>query len=352
MLNHLQHLVTALDRQNMLKHLKNFPEHLQTAYDLVSKYTFKVEPGAIQQVVILGMGGSAIGGEMSVGLSYEFGKVPFFIFRNYHIPGWVNEHTLVLVVSYSGNTEETLSALDQAIIKKASFIAISSGGQLAAIAGQAGADLIRVPPGLPPRAAFGYLFMAQLATYYKVGLLDITLDRWIGDIMQELRKNIQPLLPEEAGGKAFELARALEGKLPLIYTGPGILAPVGIRWKGQISENAKMLAYHNVYPEMNHNEIVGWRQIPELLKQIVVIHLQDESDDERVAIRMSKTGRMISHLSGGIFYVNSTGSNVISRILSLVQLGDFMSYYLALLNQEDPTPVVAIDELKAFLAGV
>lgn len=352
MVNHLQHLVATLDRQNMLEHLKNFPQHLQTAYELVDKHTFKTPTKSINQVVILGMGGSAIGGEMSVGLAHDYGKVPFFIFRNYQIPSWVDQNTLVVAVSYSGNTEETLSALNQAIARKAAFIAITSGGKLSEIALAAGVDTIIVPGGLPPRAAFGYLFMAQITTFWKLGLMNLAMDKWIRNIVQEAEFNIHPLLPCEVGGRAFELARALENKLPIIYTGPGVLAPVGIRWKGQISENAKMLAYHNVYPEMNHNEIVGWRQMPDLLNKIVVVHLQDEDDDERVSVRMDKTGRMISRLSGGIYYLQTHGSNVVSRMLSLVQLGDFTSFYLALLNQEDPTPVVAIDELKAYLATV
>lgn len=352
MVNHLQHLVSTLDTQNMMAHLTQFPQQLQTAFDLAESHHYKVKVDKIRQVVILGMGGSAIGGEMSVGLSHDYGKVPFFIFRNYRVPVWVDEHTLVVAVSYSGNTEETLSALNQAMQSKVPFLAITSGGKLAEAAEKAGADVIQVPGGLPPRAAFGYLFMAQLTAYWKLGLMSLPMDEWIGAIVEEAEFNLHPLLPVNVGGRAFELARALENNLPLIYTGPGILAPVGIRWKGQISENAKMLAYHNVYPEMNHNEIVGWRQMPELLSQIVVIHLQDEDDDERVTLRMDKTGRMISRLSGGIYYLQSHGSNVISRILSLVQLGDFISYYLALLNREDPTPVVAIDELKAYLAAV
>lgn len=352
MVNHLQHLVSTLDAQNMLAHLTQFPQQLQTAFDLAQAHKYKVKVDNIRQVVVLGMGGSAIGGEMSVGLSHDYGKVPFFIFRNYRIPAWVGEHTLVVAVSYSGNTEETLSALAGAATKNAPFMAITSGGKLAEEAERAGADVIKVPGGLPPRAAFGYLFMAQITAFWKLGLMNLAMDAWIHTIVQEAEFNIHPLLPESVGGRAFELARALEKSLPIIYTGPGILAPVGIRWKGQISENAKMLAYHNVYPEMNHNEIVGWRQMPELLSQMVVIHLQDEDDDERVTLRMDKTGRMISRLSGGIFYLQSHGSNVVSRILSLVQLGDFISYYLALLNREDPTPVVAIDELKAYLAAV
>ena len=352
-MDHLHYLINSLDKEKMLEAIESFPRQIKEAYDIARVVTLKLEGKNIQQVVILGMGGSAIGGEVTVGLSQKFSKIPMFINRDYDVPRWVNASTLVVAVSYSGGTEETLSALDVAIKQGAQLLIVSSGGQISDIAKKQKADLITIPDGLQPRAAFGFLFLAQITALWKLGLIDIPLDIWMEDAVKEATFRTHQYSPDEIGGHAYSIARDLHEKIVAVFSGPGFLAPIAARWKGQICENAKTLAYHYQYPEMNHNEIVGWKQNPELLKNIAVVHLVGEDEDHyRVIARMDKTGQMLAHYAGGVYFFHTQGENLLSKIFSLVQLGDYVSYYLALLNNENPTPVEAIGVLKAHLATI
>ncbi len=346
----LQRLISRFDREDMLQHLRNFPQHLREAYDNAKASPLNVKAKTVENILILGMGGSAIGGEMVQALALRYGTRPFFLLRDYTLPAWVTAKTLVVAVSYSGNTEETLSAATAATLKGAPVVGISSGGKLSELIKEVGGDVFKVPPSLPPRAAFGYLFTTQLVLFQRLGLLDLPLDQWLPATHRLAKHLVQTYGPAKLGGRAYNMARDLQDKLVVIYAGAQLLAPVAARWKGQLCENAKHLAYHSLYPEMNHNEIVGWEQNPDLLKRIAIIHLQDEEDHERVLARMDKTSQMIAPLAGSLHFCHSEGQNPLARMISLVQLGDWVSYYLALLHEVDPTPVEPITKLKAYLA--
>jgi glucose/mannose-6-phosphate isomerase len=270
--------------------------------------------------------------------------------RSYTLPEFVNKSTLVVVSSYSGNTEETLSAYKTAREKNAKILCLTTGGEVMRLAEQHRNPVIKVVPGLQPRAALGYSFFPLLLALTRIGLLK--------DRNNNIRETVDVLwkLSRQLGNyrnktnRAIRIARALHGRLPIIYSSSEHLDAVNVRWRGQISENAKQLAYGHVLPEMNHNEIVGWDVDRALLKKSVVLFLKDKGVHDRVRLREEITRSIVRRHAGKVLEVSSEGSSLLARIFSLVYLGDWVSYYLAILNRRNPTPVKVIEYLKGELA--
>jgi glucose/mannose-6-phosphate isomerase len=297
------------------------------------------------------MGGSAIGGDLVRSYLADELKIPFLINRNYTLPNFVGPASLVIVSSYSGNTEETLSAYAEAKDRKAKIICICSGGKLMELAKQDGFLWVKVPEGYPPRAALGYSFVLPL--------MILVLLKLAPDKQSELEETIKTLInglnsykaeKKTSENIAKQLALKLHKKLPIIYSAENHLDAVATRWKGQICENSKMLAFANFFPEFNHNELVGWKKIDEYKDKLVVIILKDKDDHIRIKRRIEITNGIIQGLGVEIIQKESIGQGLLSRIFSLIQLGDFTSLYLAILNQIDPTPVEVINFLKNELA--
>lgn len=344
--------IKGCDKSGMLGIIEAFPDQvvrakeIGTAFELPETLSKKYE-----NIVCTGLGGSAIGGDIA--RSYLAGSIniPFIVNRNYTLPSFVNNKTLVAVSSYSGNTEETLSAYKDARDKKASILVISSGGEISKMAAADGFTVLEIPSGLPPRCALGYSFFPLIIALSRIGLtkdLARDIDETI-KVLSDIKTEMAGSVPESKNS-AKKIARELYGKLPVVYAGQDHMDAVATRWRGQIEENSKTLASSQVFPELCHNEIMGWENPEHVIKESRVIILKDKDDHPRVSKRMDIIEKIIKDEKVDVIKVFSRGSSLLARTFSLVYTADFVSFYLAVLNGRDPTSIERIDFLKKELA--
>ncbi|NHM28823.1 bifunctional phosphoglucose/phosphomannose isomerase [Desulfofundulus sp. TPOSR] len=338
------------DTKGMLKALWELPEQCARAWEL--GMAADVSPmDDLRQVVVTGLGGSAIGGDLLRVYAAQRLDVPVVVNRDYVLPEFVGPHTLVFAVSYSGNTEETLSAYAQAREKGASLVVLTTGGKLGEMARNDGVPVITVPGGIAPRSATGYLFIPTLAVLYRMGLLP-DLSHEVAEcvsLLQSMREELKPEVPRDSN-QAKMLAASFHNRIPVIWGSSGTTEVVAQRWKGQINENAKAPACWNVFPELNHNELVGFEFPGELLRRLYVVILRDPRDHPRVQKRFAITREIMEGAVAGVVEIMARGSGALARMYSLVYIGDYASVYLAMLYGVDPGPVRVIDTLKARLA--
>ena len=342
--------IRRIDPTAMYSWLSDFPGQVEEAVRIGTQSPLALNSKGVKSIVVTGMGGSAIGGDLVRSyLSSEL-KVPFSVSRSYALPAYVNRRTLVIVSSYSGNTEETLTSYRDAIRRGAKVLCITTGGEVERLAGKHGHPCIKVPPGLQPRAALGYSFFPLLVALSRLGFIKPR-QRDIKETVGSLTsRSLVYRNPKGFGNLPLEIAKRLHKRLPILYSASDHLDAVSVRWRGQISENAKQLAYGHVLPEMNHNEIVGWNVNPSLMKKMTVVFLRDRGTHPRVQLREEITKKIIKSYASDVLEVRSEGRSLLARIMSLVYLGDWVSYYLAILNKQNPTPVKAIEYLKGELA--
>jgi len=338
--------IKSYDEDNMLKLLLELPKQCTIAGDIAQNFDVPVEYRNASNIVITGMGGSAIGGDLARVIFSAQSPVPIIVNRNYTIPEFIDDKTLFIGVSYSGNTEETLSAFKAAHKKGAQLLAITSGGELKKLAIKIGAPYLIIPGGQPPRASLGYLFVPLLSIISRLGFApNFNLNFDLSESLKLLSEMADEFTPEKECSLPKKLANKLHNHIPIIYASQDLDA-VAIRWKGQFCENSKTLAYHNVFPEMNHNEIEGWLHPKELTPKCQVVMLRDEFDHLRTQKRMDITKCLIKKHTADITCVKSRGKSLLARTLSLIYIGDFTSFYLAILNNINPTPVDRIGKLK------
>lgn len=337
-----------VDRSGMMDHILGFPEQVEEAIEIGRDAQLPPWKG-LKGVAILGMGGSAIGGDLVRGnLSASF-KPPIGVVRDYTLPFWVERDFLVIASSYSGNTEETLSSYQEALFRGTKIIIITTGGRLGELASKDGFPWIRIPSGFPPRAALAYSFFPILLCLQRFfGLGDLQLNG-LADHLRSLREEYRPQIPTQ-GNLAKVVAGKIAGRLPIIYSAPGPFEAVGIRWRGQLAENAKTLSFTSLFPELNHNEIVGWELGGGVKEKAISIFLQDSGYHPRIIFRMELTAGMMEKDGVEVLRLESSGKSLLERVFSLIHLGDWVSWYLALLEGVDPTPVERIDWLKGELA--
>ncbi len=345
-------LINQHDPKRMRDLILNFPQQAEEAVAIGNAAKIKLNTKQIHNIVITGLGGSAIGGDLLRAYGADMCKVPIVVNRHYYFPAYVGKNTLVIVSSYSGNTEETVSAYKDAVKRKAKIFCITSGGEVERLAKKHKHPYIKIPGGLPPRAALGYSFFPTLIALSALGFFK-NQKKEIAETLAVL-KNLSVRYADHNDEKntALQLAKTLHGKLPLIYSGADKLDTVNTRWRGQITENAKTLAFGHVFPELNHNEIVGWEVLKDLMKKIHVVILRDKEDYSRIQLRMEVTKGIIGGLADGITEVRSEGKSLLARTFSLLYLADWLSFYLAMLNGVDPSPVKKIDFLKEELGKV
>jgi glucose/mannose-6-phosphate isomerase len=292
------------------------------------------------------MGGSAIGGDiLSVLLSYDT-NIPISTVRNYVIPVTADSSTLVFACSYSGNTEETLSAVDEALDRRCKIIGITSGGKLEEFCMDNDLLVVKIPKGLPPRAAIAYLFFPMLVILERLKvILEPVVFSGVLKTLKEQRDNLLPEVPgDENRGKM--LAQELTNGIPYIY-GHTYLNIIAKRWQTQLNENAKVVAVSGGFPDMNHNELVGWAEDnPDTCKQFVIVLLRSADEHPRMTKRMELTKNTLETKVGKVIEASAEGENRLSRMMSTMYLGDYTSVYLAILRGIDPTPVEPIEELK------
>ena len=296
------------------------------------------------------MGGSAISGDLISSLLYQSMTVPLHVVRGYDCPSWVDADSLVVAVSYSGETEETLSVFHQAVERSATLAAITSGGVIAREAEHRNIPLVAIPKGLPPRSALGYLFFPLLRILERAHVGNAP-DQAIEEALALLERECDSVGPSSPAERnpSKQLAQALAGKTAIVYGASSLTDSVAYRWKTQIEENAKAFAVSGSIPECDHNEVEGWHGDP-LTSRFHAVFLRDRGESQRIAKRMEVT-RGIASRRAGTTEVWSKGEGRLARILSLIQVGDWVSYYLAMLRGVDPWPVTAIEHLKQKLGN-
>lgn len=324
--------------------IERFTAQLKEAVEIGHEAQISPSEHPIHKVYVAGLGGSGIGANFVASFIRKESPVPYLVGKGYHIPAYVDQNTLAIASSYSGNTEETLASFAQMEATAAKIVVISSGGKLIEMAREKGYDYIQVPGDWPsPRACLGYSLVAQLYLLEKLGLIS-------DQATSEIKKSIDLIEnnASEIRQKAEHIANYLHGKIPVIYI-DGSMEPVAIRLRQQINENAKSLCWHHVIPEMNHNELVGWR---DQKTNLAVLFLRNRDDYERNAIRMDINKEIISEYTDTIIEVYSKGDTFIQRALYMVHLGDWISWYLSQLRGMDSIEVHVIDYLKSELAKV
>ncbi|MEM4309079.1 MAG: bifunctional phosphoglucose/phosphomannose isomerase [Thermoplasmata archaeon] len=336
-----------VDRSGLLPLTAQFSEQIEEAKEIAKK-TLENFSCRADKIVICGMGGSAIGGDITAAWAFNKSKIPIFVLRDYFLPAFCDENTLVITASYSGNTAETLSAFDDALRRKSKIVAISSGGILEKKARENDVLHIKIPSGMPPRGATAYMLVPQLLILDAGGIASCEeeLEETV-EVCRALKENLKPDVPSERN-QAKIIAKKVLGTIPNIF-GMGISAPIAKRWRTQINENSKMIAREDVFPELNHNDTVGWSGDP-LPERFSVVILRHHGEFERNRMRIEITKELVLKRSREIIEVWATGASDLAKMLSLMYIGDFVSIYLAMLRDIDPTPVPVIENLKKLLA--
>lgn len=321
--------------------IAGFPEQLKRAIQIGEAAKIGKNKFPIRNILVSGLGGSGIGGTIISNVLRDDIAVPILVNKEYQIPAYVNENTLVIISSYSGNTEETLSALMQAFKKNAQIVCITSGGLIREYADTNDIDYVMIDGGSPPRAAFGQSFVQLLYILFHLGLIE-------GGFKEYLNQAITLLETEqsEIQASAKAIAEKLNGKIPVIYA-DAKFEGVAIRFRQQINENAKLLCWHHVVPEMNHNELVGWR---ERNQNLAVMFLRNNNDFDRNQERMEFTKSVVSQYSDTVLEIFSKGEYDIVRSLYMIHLTDWVSSFLAELKGVDAVEIDVINKLKSQLA--
>lgn len=348
----LDSLDYSIDSEDVLGAVERFPEQCREAWEIGRSTTNLPDGEGIDSVLVLGMGGSGVSGDVVQAVVEPRLPIFFRTIKSYGpLPEWVGRNTLVFAVSYSGSTEETLAALDQALEKGARIVTVSSGGPLAATAASKGLAHVGIPTGLQPRASLGYLTLPILAVMNQMGLSpDLQAD------MDEAIKVLSELAPRchrdrpAVENPAKDLAARIGGRIPVVYGGHGVGATAAYRFKCDLNEYGKTPAFWNEIPELDHNEIVGWNQLDDLTsKRFVVILLREPGEHERVALRFEVTRHLIENRLAEFVEVNAEGGSVLARLLSLIFVTQLASIYVGLAYGVDPGPVDVIMKLKSEL---
>jgi glucose/mannose-6-phosphate isomerase len=331
-----------LDPHNARKVLSEFPAQCRRAGTLTSEPALRADRPRV--VVVAGMGGSASSGDLLAAYAAETVDVPILVHRGYGLPALAGPHALVIASSYSGDTAEVLSAFDVAVARKVPVAAVTAGGALAQRAAAVGRPRVTLPPGLMPRMALGYLFFPALPLLAGCGV-HVAAPGEVDEALAMLDALAFELVPERpaADNEAKRLALSIADRLPAIYGGPAT-GPIAYRWKTDVEENAKTFALAGALPEMNHNEIEAWQSTG--AKDMHVVLLRDRGEAPEIARRFRVLHDLVSPSAGGVSEVWGRGEGRLARLLTLTYLGQWTSYYLAVLRERDPWSVPLLDEVK------
>jgi glucose/mannose-6-phosphate isomerase len=339
--------IRAVDTLDMWGSTCSFPNQWKQALDSAADLEFSFDKSRIRNVCITGMGGSAIPGDLLRGYMAGTSRIPVVVNRQYTLPAWVDENTLFVACSYSGNTKETLDAFDSAMAAGAPTVCLTTGGRLMEKAIESDCDFIHIEAGLAARAALAYFFVPMYRMFREMGMIPDS--PAIIESMPDFLCEQVELFSDLENSRPLQLAGEIIDTLPVIYSNSEYLEAVNYRWRSQFAENAKVLSYGNVLPEMNHNEIVGWEQMAHLTGRLSAFILYDADEYSGIESRMEITRNLIRDHVVSMNMVPSDGPSRLARMFYLVQFGDFLSLYYAYLNGTDPTPVAKIDILKSML---
>ena len=334
------------DPKGMIDTVYSFADHIEDASEIGKKISLRQKYNNIHNIVIAGMGGSAIGGDINNMLLRDDLAIPLIVSRNYNIPKWANKHTLVIVSSYSGDTEETLSAFDDALLKECQTIGITTGGTLLKKISGNNLDHIMMPKGLQPRAALAYSFVPMLYLFLELGLIEIDLHNNLINSVTLLKSVRDSYRYNDENNKTWTLSNKIYNTIPIIYGESENTSIIALRWSNQLCENSKMLSFCNELPEFNHNEIVGWENNRSIIEKLSIIWLNDESNHERIDIRQEITSKILDNVVDKQFEISLNGNTRFERLLHLIHFGDWVSLWCAYLHNTDPSPVEKIANLK------
>lgn len=342
----IEELVKKYDPENQFDVLKNSHRQIEYAWNN-SVNTGAVDTAAVRNIIISGLGGSAIAGDLLKNFLKDDLSCPLLINRNYNLPVWVDETTLVIVSSYSGNTEETLSVLYAALQKKCRIICITTGGEMLDVANAHDVPVVLLERGYQPRYALGLSFFTLLKIFQTLGFIaDHT--SFVDNMVWLWEARADDFVQE--GNWAFTSAESLTGYIPVIYSAADYTDVIGNRFKSQLNENSKVHAFMNVFPELNHNEIVGWETFRDENFRAKVVMIIDPSYHTQLMKRFNITADIISEAGAEVIRLESKLDTRKERLLDLVYLCDWISYFLALLRGKDPSEIDNIHLLKKRLA--
>jgi len=339
-----QRKIEGIDKEKMRDLLIRFPLQCREAFQIAEEPKISLEIlSKKRKIIICGMGGSAIGGEILKTLPR---KVNFSVFinRGYILPQLVDKEAMVFAISYSGNTEETLATYKEAKKRGISLVSICSGGKLREWSKRDGVPCFVIPSGMPPRTALGYLFIPMLKVIEELEWIEKENYEELFQVLSNIKRSSAPSVPTERN-RAKIISSKLLGKIPLIYGVEGKTDVIAHRLKTQFNENSKILAFWNVFPELNHNEVVGWEKEKNLNK-FYFLFIRDKEEGERIKKRIEITQDILKDKGVRWEEIWTEGESLLTRIFSAIYFGDWVSFYLALLQDVDPTAIKTIDLLK------
>ena len=341
-------LNTDLDQSDMKGAITSFPDQIGESFAIMEKWSPDKEYTDIKNIIILGMGGSAIGGDVAEVIAQHHCSVPIIVNRSYTIPHWVDSNTLILASSYSGDTEETLSAFSQCQERNCSILVLSTGGTLTQHAKDMKLDRVAIPQGYQPRAALGFSLTLILLVLERLGFIPNMVSENIKDSIIPIENLCVEL--SQSRNSALTIAKKIHSTCPIIYGSECLTWVAALRFRGQLAENAKMLSFHHHLPEQNHNEIEGWTVNENIMGQFSIIWLRDVDDHPGTQDRMDISSSLLESAPRYQLTISQSGTHRDIRLLKLIHYTDWISYYAALLNNVDPTPVNRIQALKARIA--
>ncbi len=338
-----------VDTLDMWGATAGLPEQVEAAVSAASGVSGLPSHDRVENVVVLGMGGSGIAGDVLMAAAAPFMPVPVTVVKGYQPPDFVGTGSLVFAMSFSGDTEETLEAAGLAYEAGASLIVVAGGGAFVELAGEWDVPVVPVPTTIPqPRAALGAMAIPPLVLLEEIGLFPGAL-QWVDQAVSQLRRRRDELV--RPGSVAEELARRIGRTIPLIHSSGDLGAVAALRWKAQVNENAKSPAFFNVYPELCHNELAGWGQHGDATRQLItLVNLRHDAEHPQVARRFELVADVLREVVADILEVRAGGEGDLAQLLDLALIGDFVSLHLAGHEGIDPGPIPVLVDLKVALA--
>ena len=350
MTNVQPHHPTALDTQGIYTATAGLPEQVFDAAERARGLDGLPDRDRIEHVVVLGMGGSGVAGDILAAAAGPFLPVPVVVSKDYELPAFVGDTSLVFAISFSGNTEETVEAASAAAVEGARMVCVTQGGELGGLASSWGVPVVSVPKTIPqPRVGLGALAIPPLVVLEEIGLFPGA-SQWVDFAVEQLTERRDELV--EDGNVAARLAAAIGRTVPVIYGGGQIGSTAASRWKNQINENAKAPAFWNASPELCHNEIAGWGQHGDMTRQVMtVVNLRHEFEHPQVVRRFDLVDAMLDEVVQSVQSVQAGGEGQLAQLLDLILVGDFVAWHLAAQEGIDPGPVPALDAIKEALSA-
>jgi len=339
----------VLDTLGMFEATAGLPEQAAAAVGPSRGLDGLPEREYVENVVVLGMGGSGIAGDLMVAVAGPFLPVPVVVVKSYDRPDFVGPGSLVFAISFSGDTEETVEAAGEAASAGASLVAVTSGGELAKLADEWGAPVVSVPSDIPqPRAALGAMAVPPLIVLEEIGLFPGAA-QWVAQAVDQLARRRDALV--RPGSLAEEIAGRIGRTVPLVYAAHSLGATAALRWKTQVNENAKSPAFFSVFPELCHNEIAGWGQNGDVTRQLItLVNLRHDAEHPQVLRRVAFVSELLREVVSDVLEVRAQGEGDLAQLLDLILVGDFVSLHLAAREGIDPGPVPVLEDLKRRLA--